>query len=356
MGEFATRDEVAAQAKAQRDETFHNRRDDEYINGGDPIPTATPTGPDSQSLLAALGHWAEWDFAVQQNTAGEDALAKAQEGQPQDATDRRLASNEIHNHYMVQRPEDLAKLRGDMVPYDKELDLSTADSRIAALDNLVQNTGERSGELTCAASSLLGAAIMGGKDQGTEGISILLDTMTKNASPEMLKVLEGEKDAPGALTEIRKKIAAGEQLDVGDMHVIQTQLYNELQANETKAAADKVEALEHDPSATEQQIAEARAQMEAARDSGIQAGSLRKFIGSSPEFTNMMKDNDMGISFIQNDPDAKTSNHAILTLGHGSEDGAYTVYDPQLRDDGQVITDPTEIANYRKAETNFIAP
>ena len=51
-----------------------------------------------------------------------------------------------------------------------------------------------------------------------------------------------------------------------------------------------------------------------------------------------------------------TLHHAVLTLGHGREDGAYTVYDPQMRDDGQVVMDSAELDNYKKAESVHIEP
>lgn len=351
------KEQAAAEARAVRDATFEQRRDDEYINGGDPIPTATPTGPTSQNLLAALGHWADWDLGVQQNDLGADRIAREQAGGDEQMTQSRLAANEIHNHYMVQRPDDLSKLKDQMTPFDKQLDLSNADARVAALDNLVQNLpSDASGEQTCAASSLLGAAILGGETKGTEGVAKLLDAMTKNASPETLKYFEGDKDKPGVLSDIRKKMASGEQLSVGDMHLIQRELYNELQENETKDAAAKAEKVKNDPSATEAEKAAAERAANNALDSGIQGDTLKKFLGNAPEFQKMMKDNEMGISFIQNDPDARRSNHAVLSIGHGREGGAYTVYDPQLRDDGQVITDGAELENYAKAESQYIGP
>lgn len=55
-------------------------------------------------------------------------------------------------------------------------------------------------------------------------------------------------------------------------------------------------------------------------------------------------------------PVERASNHAVLTLGHGREDGAYTIYDPQARDDGQVVMDADELDNYRTAESAHIAP
>ncbi|MFN0246078.1 MAG: hypothetical protein ACKV2T_04170 [Kofleriaceae bacterium] len=351
MGEFATEAEAeeAVQAKAQRDATFEQRRDDEYYNEGFDIPTADRYGPDPQNLLAALGHWAEWDLPVAQNDNGATKIRREQEGAPEEGTAKRLAANAIKNHYMIQKPADLNALENHDVDHDTLLDLSCADSRVQVLDNLVQNVANnRNAENTCAASSLLGAAVLGGKENGTEGVTALLDAMKANATPEQLAALEGDKDKPGALTDIRTKIAAGQQLSTGDMHLIQGQLYQQLQDNEIAAAKAKLAANPHDP--------EAQKALFKAGDSGIQSGTLKNFIGNAPAFQQMMKDNEMGISFIQNDPNARESNHAVLTMGHGREDGAYTVYDPQLRDDGQVITNTTELDNYKNAESMYIAP
>jgi hypothetical protein len=349
VGEFATKAEAAEAAKAHRDITFKERRDEEFMNEGYDIPTADRYGADSQSLLAALGHWAEWDPLVAQNDNGADRIQHEQQGADPEGTARRLAANQIKNHYMIQKPDDLKTLQDIDIDSDTLLDLSCADSRVQVLDNLVQNIAHnRNGENTCAASSLLGAAILGGEENGTEGVTKLLDAMKSNATPDQLKALEGDKDNAGVLTDIRKKIAAGEQLSTGDMHLIQGTLYQQLQDNEIAAAQAKLAANPDDP--------ELQKAVQAAGQTGIQAGTLKNFLGNAPQFQKMMQDNEMGISFIQNNPDAKESNHAVLTLGHGREGGAYTVYDPQMRDDGQIITDGTELDNYKNAESLHIAP
>jgi hypothetical protein len=64
----------------------------------------------------------------------------------------------------------------------------------------------------------------------------------------------------------------------------------------------------------------------------------------------------MSVSYIHNDPYDKASTHAVLTIGHGREGGPHTIYDPQMRDDGQIVMQPSELEHYQTAQKANVAP
>jgi hypothetical protein len=343
----------AVRADVQRDATFEQRREDERDDVGD--LRTDPHGAGAQDLMVALGHFAEQDDGTIQNTNGELAIRRKARlsGQSAEATDKQVAINELRNHYMIREQDDRLKLGDIDIDHDTLLDLSSADSRIRALDNLIQNdANDPNSENTCAAASLLGAGILGGGERGTEGIEILLDAMM-TMGPESRERLEGNDERPGVLSEIRKKIAAGEQLNTGDMHTMQRELYNELQAKEFRDANERLQAVNADPNATDEERRAASKAADAAAGGGIQNTTLQSFIHGSPHLKKMMQENEMGISYIYNNPNSKESSHAVLSIGRG-EDGARSVYDPQLRDDGQMVTDRAEVENYRLAEARYV--
>lgn len=356
MGGFTEQDKAieaaeAAQAKADRDVVFEQRREQEWVDGDELGPLADPS---SQDLMKALGHWTDWDYGTFQNNNGAHKIEREMEGASDQNVQQRLAVNELHNHYMVQNPGDLTKDK--LVPEDTQLDLSSADSRVKALDNLVQNkVGDPYGERTCGAASLVGAGLLsGGGKNGGDGLKTVMDAMVANAKgdPALLKYLEGDKNDPdnktGVLGDIRKRAADG-SATVADMQTLQRELYNQLQNKESKEASDAYNKVMADPAATDAQKEAAAKKMQDASADGLGADTLQKFMHSTPEMDKMMKTNGMGISFIGNDPNNPKSQHAVLTIANG-QGGPGAIYDPQLRDDGQMVMDPKELENYGKAQ------
>lgn len=344
----------ADQAAEERKHVFQERRDQEFIDEGYLPPNANPN---SQDLHDALGHWADWDLGTRQDNNGVHKIERWIEGEDATHLDQQLAVNEIHNHYMIQKPEDLD---GNLLPPEaRVLDLSSADSRLGMLDNLVQNkAGDPYGERTCGAASLVGAGVLaGGGKNGGDGLKTVMDAMSANAkgNPQLQKYLDGDpkdKGQPGVLTGIRKRVADG-TATVEDMQTLQRELYNQLQNKESKDASDQFNKVNNDPKSSQEQKDAAEKAMLAVSGDGLEADTLKNFMHSTPAMDKMMKDKGMGISFIKNDPIHEVSSHAVLTIENGAK-GPGAIYDPELRDDGQVVTDKTELGNYGNAQVTQI--
>jgi hypothetical protein len=299
-------------APIQRDATFEQRRDqesrDSYSHG--------PDGADAIDVQDGLANWANLDDPEVMNHYGERSFTKGSENAKPGELEHRLASHEISNHYMINSAEEYDKVKDKMLPEDTPLDLSSQNARLKTLDNLVQNRPDmKDGENTCAASSLLAGAILSGGKNGTEGVTTLLDSVAKQCPDE-----ETRKAFEANLGQIREKIAKGEPLTVGDMHSMQNNIYTQLNFKEQQGNAQDLP--------------------------GLQADTLQKFLDASPELKKKFKDNGLAVSYIDNN--GKTpSTHAVLSIARDGQNPA--IYDPYLRDDGQLVTGDQQTAGYEEA-------
>jgi hypothetical protein len=304
-------DRVDAQmAPIVRDSTFEQRRESEsYGEYG-------PPSPDSVDLQDGLAKWQDLDDPEIMNHYGERGFLRGSESAKEGEIDRRLASHEISNHYMINSREEYDKVHDQMLPEDTKLDLSSNDARLKMLDNLTQNRRDMlDGENTCAASSLLAGAVLMGGENGTEGITTLLDSVAKQCPDDKSK-----EAFEANLGNIREKMAKGEPLTVGDMHSMQNNIYTQLNWKEQQANANDPAGLQHD--------------------------TVQRFMDASPDLKEKFKENGLAISYIDNNG-TKPSTHAVLSIAREGQDAA--IYDPYLRDDGQMVTGDGETANYEEA-------
>ena len=190
-----------------------------------------------------------------------------------------------------------------------ELDMSSPEKRLEVLNMLTQNTvfgdGDVISQKDCAASSLIGAAIMGG---GTDGLITLMNSMNQNGRTIDAKL----EEKGGNLYKLREKIANGDALTVADMQTLQRDLYQQL---------DRVDKLVGDD------------------PEGISTASERYFLQGS-DMHDMMVEQGLQIGNIDTNFNG-TSNHAVLQIG---EKG---IYDPWMRKGGQLTTNPDEVADYK---------
>jgi hypothetical protein len=89
---------------------------------------------------------------------------------------------------------------------------------------------------------------------------------------------------------------------------------------------------------------------------GVDPDTMAKFLHNAPDMDKLLRDNHMGVSTI--DMNGQEHAHAVLSMRNTNPsdpggdaaaiDGA--VYDPYARNGGQIVTDPTALAEYRLAE------
>jgi hypothetical protein len=299
-------------------------------------PAAPATAASPADLHRALGHWAD-DHSDQQAAAPNEAQQKMfSEFWKHPSVDHLDANGQK----VMEAPHtQVAGLVNGLnydrnwadkaLPENTKLDMSTPEARLATLNHLTQNrTDTSAGEDTCAASSLVGGAIMGG---GTDGIKKLIDGVDNNLSKEDRARLEG-KD--GTLAALRDKLKKGEPLTQGDMHQLQQDVYMSLQ--DTKKA-EMVKRGENPDSVTP----------------GADPDTIAKFLQNSPAMDKMMKDNHMGVSTI--DMNGGGQAHAVLSIRAPDADGdahakSVAVYDPYARKNGQVVTDQGSLMELQLAE------
>jgi hypothetical protein len=81
---------------------------------------------------------------------------------------------------------------------------------------------------------------------------------------------------------------------------------------------------------------------------GLSDKTVQTFIDDNPKFKQMMNDGHMAVRYIDADGGKTAAPHAVLSIGDG-KGGTTALCDPQARDEGQVVTDKAELADYEKA-------
>lgn len=299
-------------------------------------PAKVAAAPDPADLQRALGHWTDDHKDQQPATPNE-----AQQKMFGDFMNHRAVDHlDADKKPVLEAPHTQVAGLMNGLNYDKnwadkappesaQLDMSTPEARLATLNHLTQNRKDTTaGEDTCAASSLVGAAIMG---QGTDGIKKLMDGLDNNLSKDDRARLEG-KD--GTLKALRDKIKNNEPLTQGDMHQLQMDVYMGLQ--DTKKA-EMVKRGENPDMVTP----------------GADPDTIKQFLQNSPDMDKMMKANHMGISTV--DMNGGGQAHAVLSVREGGADGdanskATAVYDPYARKNGQMVTDQGSLMELQLAE------
>lgn len=315
-------DPVAAKAPVAVDTPAAHQDGPQFYGSG---------GGSAAALQTALGHWAD-DHSDRQAAAPNEAQQKMfGDFMNHRATDHLDANGNPVLEFPHTQVAGLMNglnydknWRDHAVPEDTKLDLSSPEGRLKSLDHLTQQYGSGgAGEDTCAASSLVGAAVLGGK--GTDGIKKLIDGVDKSLSKEDLARMEG-KD--GTLTALRAKIAKGEALTNADMHQLQYDVYQGLQ--DTKKAQMKAEGKDPDTATA-----------------GADPKTVETFLKNAPGFDKMMRENNMGISTV--DMNGGGQAHAVLAVRN--DDGKNVgVYDPYARKNGQMVTDQGSLMELQLAE------
>jgi hypothetical protein len=284
-------------------------------------------GSDPEGLVDALGHWAEDDTSTAPvGSAAEDEFVAKLEKQHTDITDeekaKALAAFQIKQGYVRSRDAHGNVIDGTLEDELLPLDLESPEGRVASMDLLTQNDPSTArGEDTCAASSLVAAVILA---EGTDGVLKLMDTMERDPNPNM-QAQYGER-----LKELRARIMKGEPLTVGDVHDLQQDVYTQIKSREMQKPGD------------------------AAMGDATFGNSMKEYLAGSEELREMMAEHQMEISYIDNQGDGN-SHHAVLTIGALGKEGKAGVYDPYLRREGQMITDPDELERYRKAQIGAVS-
>ena len=282
---------------------------------------------DPEGLNEALGHWAEDDTSTAQvGSPAEDELAAKLAKQHPEMTDeeraKALAAFQIKQGYVRSRDANGNVIGGTLEDELVPLDLESPEGRVASMDFLTQNDPSTArGEDTCAASSLVAAVILA---EGTDGVLKLMDVMERDPNPNM-QAQYGER-----LKELRARIKKGEPLTVGDIHDLQQDVYTQIKSRELSKPGT------------------------GGMGDATFGSSMQDYIAASDELSEMMAKNQMEISYIDNQGDGK-SHHAVLTIGALGKEGKAGVYDPYLRKEGQMITDPEELERYRKAQIGAVS-
>jgi hypothetical protein len=282
---------------------------------------------DPQELVDALGHWAEDDTTTAPvgSPAEDDFAAKLARDHPELGDEERakaLAAFRIKQGYVRSRDAQGNVIEGTLEDELLPLDLESPEGRVASMDLLTQNDPSTArGEDTCAASSLVAAVILA---EGTDGVLQLMDAMERDPNPNM-QAQYGER-----LKELRARIMKGEPLTVGDVHDLQQDVYTQIKSHELQKPGQQ------------------------GMGDATFGSSMRDYLAAAPELGEMMARNHMEISYIDNQGDGR-SHHAVLSIGALGEEGKAGVYDPYLRREGQMITDPDELERYRKAQVGAVS-
>lgn len=203
---------------------------------------------------------------------------------------------------------------------DEPVDLTSKEARMKALSQLTQNAAnplEADSGMQCGASTMLGAAMYGG---GNEGVKKLLDAMIADHAKE--KIVDKDAKAPWMDEDFKKVLAKlkdpNVQLTRGDLAEIQSKSYQHFKAENL---AGKKNTDVDDPA-----------------NGGLVVDKLNQFIGRHKDISKMFKDNDMGLDSIDH-AGVGRPNHFVLGIGHhhdftgGNETTRDMVFDPQARQD-----------------------
>jgi hypothetical protein len=289
-----------------------------------PPPEKGNGGGTPEDLTNALGHYTEHEAFRGGDHEHDWEVSKFQREYP-DASEAEVAAYSVGQHY-----EDAGKPLPDGAPLGN---LDSPDARIKAVAKLTQQqNADSASEEKCGASSIVGGVLLAG---GTDGLVTLMDAMEKRTDDAGKKVMNDE------FKKLREEIKKGKPITVGDMHMLQSALYDEM----------KVDIAGEDPGN--------------GAEAGVKKETMDDFIHGDEKLSKLFAENHMEIEGINNHPledgDDKdgpvpgkhyelnrSNNHAVLEI-KDAEGKVVGVYDPYKRDKGQVVTDKDELDDYGKA-------
>jgi hypothetical protein len=287
-------------------------------------------GASPHDLQVALGHYVD-DHPEPAQQPSADDVGNFAKHMPMPTSDNpeaphtRVAGYMLGTNYVRSHDDKENYIPGTLPSEDTKLDLSTPEARLKSLNQLTQNNQQNnlSGEDTCAASALVGGAVLA---QGGDGIKKLLNGIDANATEDDRKRLDS-----GHFKDLREKLDKNLPLTNADMHLLQGDLYSVLQS-EKKIEPGVINAP------------------------GVDPDTMAKFLSNAPEMSKMLQDNHMGVSTI--DMNGEGHAHAVLSIRNpdpSNPNGDATsanaaVYDPYARKGGQVITDKGSLVQYQLAE------
>ena len=212
---------------------------------------------------------------------------------------------------------------------DAEVALGTREERLAFLRGFTQNYAldgmeiggvDDTGGNRCGATSLLAGAMLAG---GNDGLKTMIDLVgNDDRASEYMK---------GELGGLQDKLARGENLSKADLRLLQAGLHDNLRARSVEKFGDRYE----------------------EEGAGVAVGAMWDVM-QDPALKQLYEDNGLSIGHIDTTGDDK-ANHYVLQVGSPGSEGAM-VYDPQAREDGQVIEGESWLDNYHKARKLNIAP
>lgn len=210
-----------------------------------------------------------------------------------------------------------------------KVDLSDPKARLDFLNSFTQNANsdQRSAGAMCGPTALMGGAMLA---DGERGLGTLIDAV---------EGLKGDASPDPAVADIRKRIAAGEQLSRMDLDFVQDRLYKRLNLAEG-----------HDvEKATPEQLAD-------PKFAGVKGATLNSLLEKNSDLQKLFLDNHMSLSGVDlGGENGKDLDHWVMRM-EGVDGLPKMVYDPQARRGGQVVgrSDATRTEeDYRKFDTSL---
>jgi hypothetical protein len=231
----------------------------------------------------------------------------------------RRAAFRVGQDYTDESPE---------VDPDAEVDLSSPEARMAALQGFTQNykmdgmavdgKDAAPGDNRCGATSLLAGAMLA---DGNQGVQAMIDMV--KADPEAAQLYGGTLD------DLTKKITEGGALTQSDLHLVQSGVHDHLRKEHERAGFD--------PTST-----------------GVDGKIIQDKIKHNQQLNKYFSDENLSVNFIDNDGD-DSPNHFVLDIGEKGDRG-HAVYDPFSREGGQVVEKSGQLRDYHLARHHTFAP
>lgn len=218
--------------------------------------------------------------------------------------------------YRLSRQHRPNAIDDDFADPSAPVNLSDTAARLATLDGFTQNQNSTEGQdqKMCGATALLGGVMLADGERGIE---------------TLLTALDGGTSQDPEIASIRKRIAAGEAIDRGDLDFVQTHVHRRLMQQEGQ-----------DPDRPADQT------------KGIKGDTIRGLLGGNKELRNLFLDNDMSVDGVDLGGENGTQlDHWVLSVKGG--DGATAmVYDPWVRRGGQVTGRAKNASTLEDYQTN----
>lgn len=289
-----------------------------------PAPEPGGGGGSPEDLTQALGHYTEQEAFQGADNEHDWEVRKFEKDYPE-AKPAEVAAYSVGQHY-----EAAGKPLPDGAPLGS---LDTPDARIKAVAKLTQQqSADSASEEKCGASSIVGGVLLA---SGKDGLVTLMNAMENRTDAAGKKAMDQE------FKKLREEIKNGKPITVGDMHMLQSALYDEM----------KVDIAGEDPGN--------------GAEAGVKMETMQSFIHGDEKLAKLFAENHMDIEGINNNPlkddedkDGpvpgkhyelnRDDNHAVLQI-KDAEGKVVGVYDPYKRDKGQMVTNPEELDDYTKA-------